>query len=158
MAPYSQGSSRGQKRRAASPPEFGKGGRGYEGFHTQGQERRKVSRHTRHTSSNKQSDFRYGAGEKLDLTACAICLSRAPHNIRECKATRRWDGMPAQYSRNSENRIIDNQGNIICSDWQCPQKCPSTKHRHECSGCGNSAHGAQDCPLVQPRNHNSPTA
>lgn len=32
--------------------------------------------HTRRTSSNQKADFRAGAGECLELSACAICLSR----------------------------------------------------------------------------------
>ena len=158
MPHHFQGTSRGQKRRAASPPEFGRGGRENENFRAQGQEKRKVSRHTRRPSSNQTTDFRSGAAESLDLTACAICLSRAPHNIQTCKATRRWDGKPTLYSRNSDLRIIDSQNNVICSDWQRPIGCPSTRHRHECSGCGSTGHGAQDCPFAQPRGHNSPAA
>lgn len=153
-----QNPSRGQKRRAASPPELERRGRGHEGFQTQGQDRQKTFRHSRHHSTNSTTDFRSGAEENLDRLVCAICLSRAPHNVRICRATRRWDGAPTLYCRNSDSRITDSRGNVICSDWQRPKGCHSTRHRHECSGCGSTKHGAQDCPSAQPRNHNAPTA
>ena len=151
-----QGPSRGLKRRANSPPEFEKGRRGYEGFRAPEENGRKNFRHHRNTSSSRSADFRTGAGENPDLAPCAICLSRGRHNVRACKATKRWDGIPTQYSRNSDLWIVDNQGNVICSDWQRPKGCSSTRHRHECSGCGNRTHGAHECPLAQPRNHDPP--
>jgi hypothetical protein len=155
---YFQGPHRGQKRRADSPAEYESGGQSHERFRAQEQSGRKAPRHTRRPSSNQTTDFRTGAGESADLTACAICLSRAPHNIRTCKATKRWDGLPTLYSRNADLRIIDSQGNVICSDWQRPKGCTSTRHRHECSGCGSAAHGSHGCPFAQPRNHDAPAA
>ena len=155
---YPQGHSRGQKRRAASPPDLGSGGRSNEGFQNRGFDRRRSSHHSRRHSSFQTSDFRAGAGENPDLSACAICLSRTPHNVRLCRAKKRWDGKQTLYTRNEEARIVDNQGNIICSDWQRPRGCSSTRHRHECSGCGSSDHGAQNCPHAQPRDlHPPPT-
>ena len=147
------GSLRGQKRRAASPPEFEGGKRGLGSFRAPEHDKRKAARHSRRPSSNTTAVFQTGTGENLNLAPCAICLSRAPHNIRTCKAKTRWDGKPTLYSRNPDHRIIDSQGHIICSDWQRPTGCTG-KHRHECSGCGSRSHGACDCSFAQPRNHN----
>ena len=147
-----QGSNQGYKRRAPSPPEPESRRQRHRGPRAPEQDKRRTSRSNRRTSSNQTAGFRAGAGESLDLSACAICLSRAPHNIRYCNVTTRWDGKPALYSRNEDFRIVDKRGNLICSDWQRPDGCNTKGHRHECSGCGSLSHGAQECSFTQPRN------
>ncbi|KAF9783705.1 hypothetical protein BJ322DRAFT_1021516 [Thelephora terrestris] len=57
----------------------------------------------------------------------------------------------ATLGRAEDGRIIDGKGRILCSNWSqlvgCREK--SSGHIHECSGCGEKSHGAQDCDRAQ---------
>lgn len=100
----------------------------------------------------RPDSFRKGAGAKPQgVKICAVCLSRRPHDMRNCKATSTWDGRPTRSRRDAEGRLVDPEGNVLCVDWQRASGCLSRSegHRHECAGCGSPAHGASDCPLAQ---------
>lgn len=91
-----------------------------------------------------------GTGETRQ-SVCPICLGREPHKISLCHATKLWSGGEAHSTRVAGGRIFNKRGLVLCSDWQKPVRCPevSGKHRHECSGCGKTDHGANGCPLAQ---------
>ncbi|KAF9786296.1 hypothetical protein BJ322DRAFT_1058741 [Thelephora terrestris] len=86
------------------------------------------------------------------LPACPICLGRHKHHPASCQATKMWNGSNARCSRAANGRILNNQGGVLCTDWQRPNRCTNfvAKHLHECSGCGSSEHGADSCHNAQP--------
>jgi hypothetical protein len=93
------------------------------------------------------------------LSACAICLSRNPHDVAQCDATLLWDGHTPAFARKGDKGAklrTANTGDTLCLDWNLPRSCNSGSHssRHRCSGCGNNDHGAQSCRLTQPKVHN----
>ena len=97
--------------------------------------------------------------ETFVLSACPICLSRKRHQLRECQATTLWDGQhKTRCSRTDDGRIIDNKGRILCSNWNQSIGCKdkTTRHIHECSGCGDASHGAQECTLAEKANPSDP--
>ncbi|KAF9227775.1 hypothetical protein BS17DRAFT_673629, partial [Gyrodon lividus] len=58
------------------------------------------------------------------------------HNMQNCGQSECWDGTPTHCHCNADGRLINPQGLVICTDWQCPFSCHS-KHPsviHECSG------------------------
>ncbi|EDR09985.1 uncharacterized protein LACBIDRAFT_318400 [Laccaria bicolor S238N-H82] len=79
--------------------------------------------------------FQAGAAGNGAFSACTICLGRGPHNVFKCESDTLWDGTPARCKKNSNGRLVNPAGNILCSDWQRPNGCSSTTHdsRHECS-------------------------
>ena len=85
------------------------------------------------------------------LSACTLCLGRHRHDIARCNAVQFWDHSAARCRRNEGGRLVNPSGTTLCSDWQLPRGCANSSHpdRHECSGCGNKAHGAQSCPRSQ---------
>ena len=90
--------------------------------------------------------------ESRPLSACQICLGRHQHRIQECQAITLWDGQnKARCTRDTNGKIIDNQGRELCTDWNQARGCrdSSLRHIHECSGCGNKSHGAQECHLAE---------
>ena len=90
--------------------------------------------------------------EMHPLSACPICLSRKRHPIRKCQALSIWDGQhKSRCSRSADGRIIDGEGHTLCSNWNQTIGCTdkSSRHIHECSGCGESSHGTQGCPLTE---------
>ncbi|KAL1758034.1 hypothetical protein FB107DRAFT_208092 [Schizophyllum commune] len=99
-----------------------------------------------------ESNFRRGA-DSSGLPACAICLGRHKDNkldFAECRSRTFWSGGVARCTRNSQGRIVDPEGRVLCTDWQrgiCTSSSPA--HVHECSGCGNTSHGAQRCPRTE---------
>lgn len=81
---------------------------------------------------------------------CVVCLGRYPHVLATCARSKLWDGKRNTYSRrDAKNRIINKSGFALCFNFQRPGSCASTDHVHECSGCGDPNHGAQQCPLAQ---------
>ena len=46
-------------------------------------------------------------------------------------------------------RLLNKSGQILCWDFQRPRGCLGKGHNHECLGCGDANHGAQECPLRQ---------
>ncbi|KAF9220079.1 hypothetical protein BS17DRAFT_715661, partial [Gyrodon lividus] len=84
-------------------------------------------------------------------SACPLCLGRFPHDVRNCGWSEFWDGTPTRCHRNVDRRLVNPQGSVVCTDWQRPFGCHS-KHPsviHECSGCGDTKHGAQSCARAQ---------
>lgn len=92
-----------------------------------------------------------GTAGFLSLPVCAICLGRHEHDLKNCNASHRWDGQPADYRRLPNQRIVTFRGDLICTEWQRRGSCHSQdpRHRHECSGCGSRKHGAHDCHLAE---------
>ncbi|TEB22826.1 hypothetical protein FA13DRAFT_1574083, partial [Coprinellus micaceus] len=74
-----------------------------------------------------------------------------PHDIYKCAAATLWDGSPAHCRRNSKNRLQDDSGQELCSNWQTSHGCDDKTHdsKHSCSGCGRKDHGAQGCSRAQ---------
>jgi len=93
------------------------------------------------------------------LSACAICLSRNPHDVMQCDANVLWDGHNPTFARKGDKGAklrTASSGDTLCLDWNLPRSCNSNLHlsRHRCSGCGNNDHGAQTCRLAQPKVQN----
>jgi hypothetical protein len=81
------------------------------------------------------------------LSACAIHLSRNPHDVTQCDANTLCDGHTS-YARKGDKGAklqISTSGVSLCLDWDLPRSCNSNLHlaRHRCSGCGSNNHGAQ---------------
>lgn len=90
--------------------------------------------------------------ETFPLSVCPICLSRRRHPIRKCQAPVLWNGkQKTRCLRADDGRIVCVDGRTLCSNWNQTIGCKdrSSRHIHECSGCGESSHGAQDCSLAQ---------
>ncbi|KAF9543457.1 hypothetical protein CPC08DRAFT_649890 [Agrocybe pediades] len=101
------------------------------------------------TKSAGNPFFRNGASS-ASPAACAVCLGRHLHNIRTCTSSTTFDGGEVKVRRSENGRLISiASGYTLCSDWQRPFGCSSTKHKHFCSGCEQTDHGAQDCPRAQ---------
>ena len=111
---------------------------------------RRQRRASRSRSRSPKSTARNGLRSKSGKSACPKCLGRFPHDVRNCNNGELWDGSPARCQRDSNNHLVNPQGQLVCTDWQRPLGC-HLKHAaiHECSGCGNTAHGAQDCAKAQ---------
>ncbi|KZP21510.1 hypothetical protein FIBSPDRAFT_740310, partial [Athelia psychrophila] len=93
-----------------------------------------------------------GASKKV-LAACALCLGRFAHKVNECHSDLLWDQRTPTAARRIGKAIEMRDGKILCIDFQLPRGCPRTDHdiRHFCTGCGQHAHGAQDCPRGEGR-------
>lgn len=95
---------------------------------------------------------RNSPSNEAPLPACPICLSRQRHPIKNCRLPRTWDGKhKTSCYRSNDHRIIDGTGRSLCINWNQVVGCKdkSSKHIHECSGCGDSSHGAQECRLAE---------
>jgi hypothetical protein len=121
---------------------------------------RPTSTHKRNkvgNSSPSTNDHNFTANtDPRGLSACAICLSRNPHDVTQCDANTLWDGHTPSFARKGDKGAKlrnSSTGDSLCLDWNLPRSCNSTSHisRHRCSGCGSSDHGAQTCRLAQPR-------
>ncbi|KAG1860252.1 hypothetical protein DFJ58DRAFT_657969, partial [Suillus subalutaceus] len=82
------------------------------------------------------------------LSTCAICLGWKSHRIIECKAPKLWDESYDTLCAQIGKVLTMQDGKPVCSDWQCVSGCVEITHdhRHFCSGCSLSSHGAQTCP------------
>jgi hypothetical protein len=102
-------------------------------------------------SRSSDHSFRTPDSKSTSLSACAICLGRHRHIIGKCNNPTIWSGQPSLCRRNNLGRIINAKGTVLCVDWQKPNGCSSISHdhKHECSGCGNTSHGAQKCPRAE---------
>ena len=63
-----------------------------------------------------------------------------------------WDGKhKARCTRTDEGRIVNEAGQSLCHNWNQTIGCKdkTSRHVHECSGCGDPSHGAQDCSLAE---------
>lgn len=116
-------------------------------------DRRRSSRSASPDAKSATHRFRRSStSRKTPLSACPICLGRMPHKIRQCKASLLWDGVrKARCTRSDDGRIVDKAGRTLCNNWNQIVGCgdKSTRHVHECSGCGNSSHGAQNCNFAE---------
>lgn len=117
----------------------------------QGRQRSSRSRSPKRRTPNRRFRRRSTDGETA-LPACPVCLSRQRHRVQDCKATTLWDGKrQVRCSRSGEGKIVDPEGRTLCTRWNQSVGCKdkSTRHIHECSGCGKSSHGAQECSLAE---------
>ncbi|KAG1719773.1 uncharacterized protein EDB91DRAFT_1065331, partial [Suillus paluster] len=82
---------------------------------------------------------------------CAVCLGCNPHRTVECSASRTWDNLFDIFSECIKKALWTKDGHQLCTAWQCEESCDSTyhSHKHLCSGCGSSEHGAQRCTCAQ---------
>lgn len=90
--------------------------------------------------------------EPPPLSACQICLGRQKHAVHKCRASLLWNGKhKAPCTRGEDGRITNEVGQVLCSDWNKPIGCKdgSPRHVHQCSGCGDTSHGAQECPRAE---------
>jgi hypothetical protein len=112
------------------------------------------------SGSHGSHDQNFTSGtDSRGLSACAICLSRNPHDVTQCDANLLWDGHTPAFARKGDKGAklrAANTGDTLCLDWNLPRSCNSNSHvaRHRCSGCGNNDHGAQTCRLAQPKVQN----
>ena len=85
------------------------------------------------------------------LPVCALCLARGHPGMSRCTADALWDGTPARCRRSADGRIVNPDGVDLCFSWQLARGCGSRRHddRHECAGCGDADHGAQECYLAE---------
>lgn len=85
------------------------------------------------------------------LPVCALCLARGHPGMSRCTADVLWDGTPTRCWRSADGKIVNPDGVELCFSWQLARGCNSRRHddRHECSGCGDADHGAQECYLAE---------
>ncbi|KAJ6568000.1 hypothetical protein DFH09DRAFT_918220 [Mycena vulgaris] len=105
----------------------------------------------RRNSVPNHPSFRQGARASDGVAPCAVCLGRYRDNVGQCNATVLWNGSTASRARrNAKGHLINPNDDIICLFWQKSSSCNlNHSSRHECSGCGSPAHGAQACSLAQ---------
>lgn len=116
-----------------------------------GRQRSSRSRSPRRRTTDRRFRRRSTENETA-LSACPVCLSRQRHRIQECKATSLWDGKhKARCVRADKGKITDLDGRVLCIRWNQTVGCRDTspRHIHECSGCGKTSHGAQECSLAE---------
>ncbi|TEB21079.1 hypothetical protein FA13DRAFT_1595328, partial [Coprinellus micaceus] len=81
--------------------------------------------------------------------ACAVCLGRHKHNVRDCRPDTLANGKYPTVSARNEGRLtLKETDRSLCADSQSADGCSSKRHneRHLCSGCASADHGAQACP------------
>jgi hypothetical protein len=98
---------------------------------------------------DKPEFFRAGTDSRGEV--CMACLGRHQHPFGKCDGRKLWDGSPGSVRKSGQGKLLGQNGDPICYDWQLPKGCPHTSHpeRHKCSGCGGSSHGAQACPRAE---------
>jgi hypothetical protein len=72
-----------------------------------------------------------GSADPRGLSACAICLSRNPHDVTQCDANLLWDGHTPSFARKGDKGAkLRNatSGDTICLDWNLPRSCSSNSH------------------------------
>ncbi|KAJ7070078.1 hypothetical protein C8F01DRAFT_977295, partial [Mycena amicta] len=84
---------------------------------------------------------------------CAVCL-RPHENLTACRSSKLWNDMDAHCSRNG-GKLTNPAGISLCLNFQRAGGCQGAqgngpKHIHECSGCGQTDHGASNCHLRAP--------
>jgi hypothetical protein len=139
------------ERRGTVEQQFNERGRGWR--RDQGPGRVRLSRSK--SPKNKSPSHRFcrtsSGPEATPLSTCPVCLGRHKHPIRHCQSPTLWDNENKSHcSRNAEGRITDEAGRFLCLNWNQAVGCKDkfARHIHECSGCGNTTHGAQQCPLA----------
>ncbi|KAJ7053021.1 hypothetical protein C8F01DRAFT_997293 [Mycena amicta] len=94
--------------------------------------------------------FQQGTTRSDGLSACAVCLGRHRHSVRDCNSPTLWNGSTKAHSkRNADGRLVNAQGDALCLNWQRSSCESNHSSHHECSGCGSTNHGAQKCHLTQ---------
>ncbi|KAK0216608.1 hypothetical protein EDD85DRAFT_782055, partial [Armillaria nabsnona] len=84
-----------------------------------------------------------------EAMVCAICLG-IHGNLKFCRSSTLWNGGATRCLRTSNGSLVNKSGDLICLDWNRPIGCKrSHPSRHECSGCGNTSHGAFHCSYAQ---------
>jgi len=148
-------------RKVSGESQFGEreNGRGRRRDRGQGRVRSSRSKSPRDKSPPNRFRRTSTGPETRPLSACPICLSRKPHPIRSCQSPKLWDGKRNSHcSRNAKGQVIDGAGRFLCLNWNQVIGCKdgTARHVHECSGCGNASHGAQDCPLAEKASTDDP--
>ena len=133
--------------RSASPCLAGSA-RGPQPVRRRSQSRERSPRHSWSNENKRRCPFR---NSKAPST-CPKCLGT--HEARPdrppCNASSLWDNSaPTHCSRDQQGRLLNKSGRVLCWDFQQPCGCSGQGHNHECSGCGDANHGAQECPLRQ---------
>lgn len=117
------------------------------------QHRSRSPAHRKDKAAASGSSSVFGSGASTGgFSACAVCLGRHRHSVRECRATRTWDEAHATFATRHEGKLVRRSDNSqLCFDWQRPMGCRGRSHDavHICSGCGDAAHGANGCPRAQ---------
>ena len=141
-------------RREMSESQASHRDRGRAGKHNRSSGRQRSSRSRSPKTRSPNHRFRRNSPdqEARGLSACPVCLSRKKHPIRKCKAANLWDGQhKSRCARTDDGQIVDINGRTLCNNWNQTIGCKdkSSRHIHECSGCGESSHGAQDCSFAE---------
>ena len=103
------------------------------------------------SASTGSSVFGSGASSS-SFSACAVCLGRSKHAVRECQLPRTWDDTHSTFATRERGKLVHrSDSSALCYEWQRASSCRSRSHddNHICSGCGDSKHGAFDCPRAQ---------
>ena len=142
---------RHQEDRRDTSSSYRSRGRATRQDHNTGRTRSSKSRSPRRRSPSFRVPKDDTEHEEGPLTACQTCLGRHPHRIRECRAPYLWDGKHKARCQRSNGKLIDNKGRQLCRNWNNTDGCKDSRarHIHECSGCGDTSHGAQACSLAQ---------
>lgn len=103
------------------------------------------------SSSHQGPRFHAGANGNA-CSVCAVCLGRHPHDVRHCTAQTfvpEAGGGPTRSTRDERGFLFSKDGRAICYTWQRPRRCEGSGSEHtgahECSACGDPAHGASRC-------------
>ena len=83
---------------------------------------------------------------------CPKCLRRHDDcpDCLPCNLSSLWDNSsPSHCSCDQQGHLLNKSGRALCWDFQHPRGCSGQGHNHECSGCGDPTHGAQECPHCQ---------
>src|SRR5579872_7051436 len=139
----------------------------YERERTRGREPLRATARTRSSRSRSPrrgppiQRFRQQTPETTSsLPACPTCLGREKHPIRFCRKEHLWNGnSKARCTRTNDCKLVDGAGRFLCINWNQSLGCKDTtaRHIHECSGCGDKSHGAQQCSLAEKANSEHPS-
>ena len=95
----------------------------------------------------------FGSGASSSgFSACAVCLRRSKHAVRECQLPHTWDDTHSMFATCKKGKLVRrSDSSALCYEWQRASSCRSRSHddNHICSRCGDSKHGAFDCPRAQ---------
>lgn len=119
-----------------------------------GRPRSSRSRSPRDKSPNNSFRKNHTEQDTHILSACPVCLSRKKHPIRQCQSPTLWNGKKTKVTRAEDGGITDSKGRRLCLNWNLTPGCKDKLggHIHECSGCGDPTHGAQNCSYAEKSN------
>ena len=140
--------ARGRRSSRSVSPRGAGHARGPRPVRHRSQSREKSPRRSRSGDNKRRRPFR----NTKSLPTCPKCLGT--HDARPdrppCNALSLWDNSaPTHCTCDHQGRLLNKSGRILCWDFQRPHGCSGQGHNHECSGCGDANHGAQECPLRQ---------